>query len=119
MKKKLICIQCPVGCILDIEKQNGEIFVRGNECDRGKHYALQEVVSPKRMITTTVFIRNGFHPLLPVHSVREVPKHLVKPCVRLLSSVVVDAPIHCGDIIYENIMETGVDIIASCDMNKR
>jgi len=115
----MICIQCPVGCVLDIEKQDGTVFVCGNECERGKDYAIQEVNSPKRMITTTVFIQNAFRLLLPVQSERPIPKHLVKSCMLVLSRVQVKAPIQYKDIIYENIMGTGVNIIASCDMKQR
>ena len=40
-------------------------------------------------------------------------------CIVELSKIKVKAPIKCGDIIYENILGTGINIIASLDINKK
>jgi len=117
--KKLICIQCPVGCIIEVEKEGEKLKIKGNECKRGKEYAMQEIKNPKRMVTTTVFVEGGMRRMLPVRSEKEIPKELVRKCIKKLASIKVKAPVKCGKVVYENILETGVNIIASRDMEEK
>ena len=52
MKKTLTCIECPIGCEIEVEVENGVVLsVKGNTCPRGKVYAEAEVVCPKRVVT--------------------------------------------------------------------
>ena len=40
MIRTLTCIECPVGCEITAETENGEVkSVRGNSCPRGRMYA--------------------------------------------------------------------------------
>ena len=113
MKKDFICIVCPQSCRLSVEDSMGEIKVEGYSCKRGIEYGKTEFVSPKRLITTTVKIKNGIHRRLPIMSKGEVPKDQMKDCINFLYSVEVNAPIKNGEVIVENICGTTVDIIAS------
>ncbi|NIA09619.1 MAG: DUF1667 domain-containing protein [Nitrospiraceae bacterium] len=117
--KRLTCIECPVGCEMTVEIKNGEIKVSGNKCARGKKYAIHEMTDPKRVLTTTVFVEGGVHSLLPVVSTDEIPKDMIKKCVRTLSKIKVKAPVDYGDVIAENICGTGVDVIASRSMVRK
>ena len=52
---KMICINCPRGCELDVEKSDdGNVSVTGNACPRGEEYGRAELVSPTRMVTGLV-----------------------------------------------------------------
>ena len=113
--RKFICIQCPLGCEITVEGEK----IEGNKCPRGKEYVMQEMKNPKRVLTTTVFIENAIHPMLPVRSNGEVPKELLKECMKILAGVKVKAPVKKGDVIYKNILNTGVDIIASRSMERK
>ena len=43
-KRELICIGCPLGCMLTVEMNDGAVVsVTGNTCPRGKVYAEKEV----------------------------------------------------------------------------
>ena len=54
-KRELICIGCPLGCMLTVDIENGEVVnVEGNTCPRGKAYAEKEVTNPMRIVTSTV-----------------------------------------------------------------
>ncbi len=109
-----VCINCPLSCSLELIEEDGEVIeVLGNECNVGAKYAEEEFRNPRRMVTTTVTVRNGLLPLLPVVSESPVPKDLVRDAVKVLSGVVVDAPIEEGQVIYSDILGTGVDIISS------
>lgn len=48
MGKDFVCIECPRGCALHVEGENGAWSVSGNFCPKGKAYALSEMISPRR-----------------------------------------------------------------------
>jgi CxxC motif-containing protein len=112
--RTLTCIVCPMGCLLNVEVENDKIGnISGNRCKRGSAYAVEECTAPKRMLTTTVRISGGIHPLLPVKTKKAIPKALIRPCMEEIRGVQVSAPVRAGDIIVKNICGTGVDIIAT------
>ena len=110
---KLVCINCPRGCNLNVENINGEIKVTGNFCPRGEKYAISELTNPLRTLTTTVAIKSENYERLPVISSSPLPKDKVMKAIKALKNVEVKAPIKMGDVIVSNIIELGVDIIAS------
>lgn len=71
---KMICINCPRGCELDVEKAaNGTVSVTGNACSRGEEYGRAELVNPTRMVTGLVRIA-GMRKPLPVKTRTAIPK---------------------------------------------
>ncbi len=118
-KEKLICISCPVGCHLEVDTSNqDEFIVEGNKCKRGIDYAKAELTNPTRVITSTVYVNNGFLPRLPVRSNNPIPKKLIFEVMDEINLVKVDSPIKVGDVIIKNVLNTGCDIIASRSMKK-
>lgn len=114
------CIMCPKGCLGRVRKDGDTILeVSGFTCKRGEEYGRDEVISPKRMLTTTVKADNGTLALLPVVSKDLLPKNKIADCVHALRKVVVKAPIYEGDVVVSNILGLGVDIIASRDLAVR
>ncbi len=116
--ESIICIQCPVGCKISIDSIGEKIKITGNKCKRGEEYALQEIKNPVRMLTTTVFVEDGIQRMLPVKSDKELPKNLIKECVKVLAKIRVKAPVKQGEIIYKNILDTGVNIVATRNMER-
>ncbi|MEF8879542.1 MAG: DUF1667 domain-containing protein [Candidatus Thermoplasmatota archaeon] len=114
----LICIRCPKGCELTIRKHNDEIKVYGNECKLGEEYAVEETKNPRRIIPTTVRIKNARYPRLPVRTNRTVPKNKIREIIEDLKETTVQAPVEKNDVIIENISNTGVDIIAERSMRR-
>jgi CxxC motif-containing protein len=114
-----VCINCPLSCSLELIEEDGEVIeVVGNECEVGKKYAEEEFRNPRRMVTTTVAVRNGVLPLLPVVSESPVPKDMVREAAKVLSRVTVDAPVEEGQVIYKDILGTGINIISSRKLDK-
>lgn len=109
----ITCICCPFGCDVTISYQASEYFVIGNKCPRGKKYAIEELTAPKRIITTTVKISGGLYPLIPVKTEQPVPKGKIFNIMRILANVTVKPPIKVGDVIVENVADTGVNIVAT------
>lgn len=115
---KLVCINCPRGCNLNVENINGEIKVTGNFCPRGEKYAISELTNPLRTLTTTVAIKSKNYERLPVISSSPLPKDRVMDAVKALKNVEVKVPIKMGDVIVSNIIGLDVDIIASKSIEK-
>lgn len=118
-KRKLICVSCPVGCELMVTLDEGKIIdVGGNTCKLGIEYAQQEIFDPRRMVASTVRVKNGFHPLVPVYTQHPVPKPIIKDVLVEIRKVAVEAPVAINDIVIENILDTGINVIASRNMPK-
>lgn len=116
----LTCICCPMGCALTVtQHDNGEIFVEGNSCPMGDKYGRQEVVNPVRMVTSTVFVDRGELQMVSVKTSNSVPKDKVKDVVKALASLHVAAPVHIHDVLVKNILDLGVDIIATGEVGLR
>ena len=118
-KKSLICIGCPMGCMLSVTLENGEVTeVTGNTCKRGDVYARKEVTNPTRIVTSTVRVEGGTLEMVSVKTKTDIPKGKIFDCVKALKNVRVKAPVHIGDVILENVADTGVDIIATKNVEK-
>ncbi len=116
-KRELICIGCPLGCPLTVTMENGEVLqVEGNTCKRGDVYARKEVTNPTRIVTSTVTVEGGSDVTVPVKTRSDIPKEKIFECVRALKGVTVKAPVHIGDVIVANAADTGVDIIATANV---
>lgn len=119
MENNITCIVCPIGCRMKVTKlEDGNYSVEGNTCKRGEKYGVEEMTAPKRVVTTTVKIKEGILNLLPVKTKEPIPKELIFDLMEFLDDIEVNAPIKVGDIIVENILNTGVNIVASRNMDK-
>ena len=109
--KKVTCIECPLGCEITVEIQDGvAVKAEGNRCPRGAVYAKAEVVCPKRVITTTVRCASGG--LLPVKTDNAVEKSKIFEVMKRINAIVVKTPVCIGQIIAYNIFD-GVNLIAT------
>ena len=74
----LICITCPMGCSLEVTHEGDTVLsVEGNTCNRGLAYVERELTDPRRMVATTVRVKEGLHPLVPVYTQAPFPKPLI------------------------------------------
>lgn len=117
IKTELTCIVCPMGCHLNVEQSEEGFKVEGNTCKRGEKYAVQELTNPTRVITTTVKLENSYLQLLPVKTEDPIPKGMIFDIMEALDKVRVNAPVKVGDVIVENILDTGVNVISAKTMD--
>jgi len=97
--KELICITCPTGCKLLAElTPDGGVNVTGHTCKRGVDFALAELTNPMRTLCSTVRTAFAECPMLPVRTDREIPKGKMAQVMRLLTGVVIDKRLACGDV---------------------
>ena len=114
MIRELTCVACPLGCSVTVEYDENDILsVKGNTCKRGEAYAKTEITNPTRSLTSSVKVNGGVHPVVPVKSDKPVPKNMLFDCMKVINSVCVDAPVEIGQVIIENILDTGADIVAT------
>lgn len=115
MKKELTCIRCPMGCLITVETENGNVIsVNGNTCKRGKEYAESECIHPERTVTSTIRSKSG-EPV-PVKSDRPIPKERVFDCMRIINNTQISKNVKAGDVIIENIFGCNIVATASYEM---
>lgn len=115
MQKNIICVACPMGCGITVDfDENGNIVsVKGNTCKRGDTYAKAECTNPVRSLATTVKVNGGIHNVVPCKSAGSLPKDKIMDCMNCINKAEVNAPVVLGDILIENIFNTGIDIVAT------
>ncbi len=117
--EKMICITCPVGCTLEVTHEGETLLnVEGNTCPRGEQYAKEELTDPRRMVATTVKVKGGLHPLVPVYTQAPVPKPRIFELLSKIRQVEIDAPVEINQIVLEDPLGEGVNVIASRDLPK-
>ena len=115
MMRILTCIVCPRGCQLTVNVNGKSVYsVEGFGCKRGKTYAENECTHPVRTITSTVKTDRGG--VIPVKTSGPIPKEKMMECMDVVNSSVVTLPAKIGDVVVENIIGTGVDLVVTANM---
>lgn len=118
---QITCVRCPLGCLMNVEMseetEQTVIQVVGNKCSRGKVYAHQEAVCPMRTITTLVRAENTSRPV-SVKTTGMVPKARIAQVLTVISQMVVQPPVHVGDVLAENILDLGVNLVATSELKE-
>ena len=111
MKKQMTCVSCPVGCQLFIEDD----VITGNQCSRGYAYAFQELTNPKRIVTSTVATCSSYKPRLSVKTDQPINREFVFEVISALRKIRIDVDTRVGDIVIDDILKSGVNIVATDD----
>lgn len=113
-KKELTCIGCPMGCLLSVDIEDGILTdISGHTCPRGKEYAEKELTHPERTITSTVAVVDGMVHMAPVRTEHDIPKDKIYESMALIHKTHLHAPVRTGEVVIENIADTGVNLIAT------
>ena len=111
MIKTLTCIECPIGCEVEVTLEEGEVvLVKGNSCPRGKMYAENEVVCPKRVVTSTIRAKSG--EMIPVKTDKPVKKSEIFTVMQKINHTTCALPVKIGDVLVENISDDANLIVA-------
>lgn len=114
MKKKMICISCPQGCLLEVETDGSRVIsLSGNKCLKGEVYAKQEIESPTRMLTSTVLTKGLDLKLVPVRTSAPIPKGKIFEAMVEVRKIKLDHPVKADEVITPNFLGLGVDLIAT------
>lgn len=112
-RKTVVCIRCPLGCNIIVEKQEEGYLVKNNECSKGRDYATTELTNPVRHVTSTIAIDGNPAHRLPVRTNRPVPKDKIFAVMKEIKQVKIKSPVYAGQILIKNVAGTEADIIAS------
>ncbi len=108
--KKIICINCPRGCHLEI---TDDMEVSGNFCPNGIKYAIEEMTNPVRILTTTIKTFDPHHPRISIKSKDGLPKSKIFEAMSEINHTTLKKRVKIGDIVIANICGTGIDMIAT------
>ena len=115
--KNLTCIVCPRGCTLtvtlDSALENPVVSVEGQGCKRGVDYATAECTHPTRVLTTTAPTVDGG--VVPCKTDRAIPRELLFEAMKAVNSLSAPAVVRIGDILLENLLDTGANIVATAN----
>lgn len=117
-QKKITCIICPIGCKILVKTDGSKFEAIGSKCKRGAEYARNEALDPKRMLTTSVLVKNGEWPLVSVKSSKPVPKEKIFSVLKEVKNKTILAPVKSGKIIIKNVAGTNIDIISTKTIKK-
>ena len=113
---EMVCIVCPNGCRLEVEKKENNITVNGAKCKRGENFAVTELTCPTRSVTTSVKTTVDGYPVVSVRTDGEIPKEKIMQFIQELSAFTLDKRVPIGTILISNVLNTGVNVITTTDM---
>lgn len=106
--KEITCVICPAGCRILIDKDN----ISNYKCKKGLDYAKEELINPKRNITTTVKAINLTKKRVAVKLDKEIPKDKIFDVLKEIKKLKINEKVKRGEIIKENILNLGVNLIS-------
>jgi len=118
MKKKIVCIECPKGCALDVDIENCRVMkVTGSKCPKGDKYAISEIEDPRRILTATILTKGFPLKLLPVRTDQPIPKARVADAMKAIRKLRVTQRVKAGDVIAEDFLGIpGMRVVATRDL---
>lgn len=117
MIKHITCIECPVGCGLEVDIENCRVIkVSGSKCPKGEPYAVSEVENPLRMLTSTVLSHNLPMKMVPVRTDKPIPKSRILEAMAEVKKLRIDKPLRVGETIVANFLGLGANLIATRDV---
>jgi CxxC motif-containing protein len=110
-----VCTLCPTSCRLVARGSVEAPVVTGASCERGQAFAREELLDPRRIVSTTVRIEGWSRPLMPVRTRDAVPRSAIAEVMRATRRVRLRAPVTIGSVVIADVAGTGVALIASDD----
>jgi len=92
------------------------VAVSGNACSNGEDYGRQEAIDPLRPLLTTVATDNPLVPRLAVRTDYDFPVSRMLEAMTVLDGVTARAPVRSGEALVENLLGTGIRVIARVDL---
>ncbi|MHB0896545.1 MAG: DUF1667 domain-containing protein [Spirochaetales bacterium] len=133
---EMICITCPMGCHLSIERlSESDIAVTGNRCARGEQYAREEMLSPRRVVTATCKIAPSSIAAasvaptaalldavaadlsrprrVPLRTKAAFPRERIPELLKLMYGLELRLPVQRGQVAIADALGTGIDVIVT------
>lgn len=119
--KEYICVLCPNSCTVTVVFSKEKIKeIRGYRCERGREWAENEVVRPRRYFVGSVTVRDGDFETVSVKTSDFIPLEKAKAIGLHTHSLCVEAPIKMYQVIERDILGLkGVDLIATREVRRK
>lgn len=111
--KEMICIGCPLGCNLTVTINGEDITVSGNTCKNGEIYGKNEATNPVRVVTSSVKVLNGKIDRVSCKTKTSIPKTKIFEVMEEVRKACTKAPVKIGDVLIEDVANTGVSVVAT------
>ena len=118
LAKNMVCNKCEKYCILELRNDDEYTEYFGSSCSKKLDFKEVEMESSKDILTSLVRIKGADVKVVPVKSSKTIDKSLFMKCSRALSRINVGAPIRIGDIVCKNLLNLGVDIICTKNIDR-
>ena len=73
----------------------------------------KELTDPRRIVTSLVRVRGGELPVVSVKTAADIPKDKIEDCIRELKKIELQAPVHMGEVVAQNVCGSGVNVVAT------
>jgi len=120
MIKHLTCIECPKGCRLTLEVEEGKVLsVSGNQCPKGDVYGRSEIENPRRVLTSCVLADGLAVKMIPVRTSQPIPRERLFEAMEAVKSIRVSRPVRVGESVCDDFLGLeGVRLISTRDVLK-
>ncbi len=113
-EKVFVCVLCPNSCEVTVTYEGREVLgAKGNLCPKGRAYAEQELLDPRRTVATSVLVEGGARPLVSVRLTEPVPLADVFPLMEEIKKIRLSAPVEAGQVLMEGVSGTGAKLITT------
>ncbi|MFZ2603942.1 MAG: DUF1667 domain-containing protein [Candidatus Omnitrophota bacterium] len=109
----MICIECPVGCVLEVDMDSKPIRITGNECPKGENYAISEIENPQRILTSSVLTQGLALKMVPIKTDRPIPKKDLLKAMEVIKKIRLKKTVAVGDIVMKDLLGLGVNLVAT------
>ncbi len=114
MIKQLTCIECPKGCRINVDLDGEKInSITGFQCKKGEAYAKEEVLDPKRILTSSVLTEGLELKMIPVRTNKPIPKSKLMEAMGEVKKIRLTHPVKAGDAVIKDFVVAGIDLLAT------
>ena len=115
--RTFVCIVCPNGCTIEAKYEDDKIYsITGNKCKKGVDYVRQELIDPRRTISSSVRIEGAVLPLCSVRLTNAIPKKELFRVMEEINKITLAAPVEIGQVVIKNVRGLESDVIVTKNM---
>lgn len=99
-------------CLLEVTEKSDEIIVSGNLCSKGDEFGRKAISAERRILRYKVSVEGGYFKEVFIKTHKEIAREYWIQVDEIVEKLELKAPIEFGEILVENILGTGVNIIS-------
>ena len=113
MIRKMVCTECPTGCVLTVDMDSKPIGITGSKCPAGVKYAIFEIENPERVLTSSVLTEGLGLKMVPVRTDKPIPKKDLFRAMEEIKKIRLKKTVAVGDIVIKDLLGLGVNLVAT------